>query len=238
MKSKIDINVDLGEGFNNESSIMPFISSVNIACGGHAGSNELMEKCVELAIENNVRIGAHPGFEDRGNFGREKLDIPLDELKQSISKQVKRLKRICESKGAVLSYLKPHGALYHLICNESDYAQMILDLMKSDFSSIAIMGMPDSFLEKQANLHGVSFIKEGFADRVYEENGQLRDRKKEGAVLDRVDDVLNQVLSFARGELKGLEVDSVCFHGDHEGSAELIQKINTDLKSRKIEVGV
>lgn len=238
MKSKIDINVDLGEGFNNESSIMPFISSVNIACGGHAGSNELMGECVELAIENNVRIGAHPAFEDKANFGREKLDIPLNELKQSISKQIEHLNRICESKGAVLSYVKPHGALYHLICNEFDYAQMVLDLMKSDFSSIAIMGMPNSLLEKQANLQGVSFIKEGFADRVYEENGQLRDRKKEGAVWEGFDDVLNQVLSFARGGLNGVEVDSICFHGDHEGSAELIQKINADLKSRKIEVGV
>ena len=143
MKSKIDINVDLGEGFNNESSIMPFISSVNVACGGHAGSMDLMLRCVDLALGNNVRIGAHPGFEDRTNFGRENLDIPLNELRRIIFKQIDLLKVICESKNATLSYIKAHGALYHLVCNELDYAIMILDLIKSYFPGVSIMGMPN-----------------------------------------------------------------------------------------------
>lgn len=244
MRSKIDINVDLGEGFGNETSIMPFISSANIACGGHAGDKNAMQLCVDLAIKNNVRIGAHPGFEDKENFGRKILNHPLDQIKNSISVQVNKLLSICNSKGIVLSYIKPHGALYHLVCNKPEYAIMMINLVKDQFLNTAIMGLPNSLLEKLALKHNVNFIKEGFADRVYEINGNLRDRNKPNSVWNNYEQVLKQVIALNEGVVLpvdgpiNLNVDSICFHGDHPGSAEIIQKINKDLINKGFEISV
>ena len=243
MISKVDINVDLGEGFDNESLIMPFISSANIACGGHAGSNQIMEVCVDLAIKYSVRIGAHPGFEDKANFGRLKLEIPMEQIRSSISRQIKDLITICKSKHTQVSYVKPHGALYHLVCNELEFAQMMLSLLKDEFPQLALMGLPNCLANELAEQFGVPFIKEGFADRVYELDGQLRSRQKENSLINDYDSVLEQVLSLNKGfviakkEKVNLDVDSICFHGDHSNAVDLIQNINKDLGQQGFEIG-
>lgn len=226
----MDFNVDVGEGFNNESDILPFVSSCNIACGSHAGNESIMRLVINLAKKHKIRIGAHPAFEDRTNFGRLVLDTALPALKNSIRNQIKLLIDIAKDEGAVVEYIKPHGALYHKVCNDTDYAELITVLISEDFRGLPLMGLPNCVASNLCNEKGIEYLSEGFADRTYERDGNLRLRNLEGSVLINNEAVLNQVLEIKNskvttynGEEISLKVNSICFHGDHEGSVERIK---------------
>ena len=240
MKNSIDINVDVGEGVGNELEIIPYVSSINIACGGHAGDASTIESVLQIAKKHNVRIGAHPGFEDRVNFGRVSLDISIDELRESLMKQMDLIKLLAHQNGVSLSYIKPHGALYHMVCEVEKYASLLVEFAQDGLS---LMGQPKSVLENVCREHGVGFIAEGFADRVYEADGNLRKRSLAGSIHASFDSVMPQVINlcnhkagvFDKG-LIDLEVDSICFHGDHKSSGELIQKVVVELKKEGVEI--
>ena len=240
MKNSIDINVDVGEGVGNELEIIPYVSSINIACGGHAGDASTIESVLQIAKKHNVRIGAHPGFEDRVNFGRVSLDISIDELRESLMKQMDLIKLLAHQNGVSLSYIKPHGALYHMVCKVEKYACLLVEFAKDGLS---LMGQPKSVLEDVCKEKGIGFIAEGFADRVYEANGDLRKRILVGSVHTSFGSIMPQVINlcnhrvgvFPKG-LIDLEVDSICFHGDHKSSGELIQKVVVELKKEGVEI--
>lgn len=243
MSKTIDINVDVGEGFGIESQIFPFISSANIACGGHAGDYNSMHEAVELAKKFNVRIGAHPGFEDKENFGRKPLDISLENLKQSIVCQIQRLIDIAHKHHISVRYLKAHGALYHLVCHEECYARLLIEIIHQDFPELKIMGLPNCLLRDLCLKDRVEYIAEGFADRSYEADGKLMDRNLQGSMLEQKERIVEQVINFLFKKVKTIEgnelrlvVNSICFHGDSKGAIKSIQATIQELKSRGIEI--
>lgn len=240
MKNSIDINVDVGEGIGNELDIIPHVSSVNIACGGHAGNESTVKYILNLAKKYGVRVGAHPGFEDPLNFGRIPLEISISELRVSLVKQIDLIRNLATENGVTLNYIKPHGALYHLACSEESYARLFLDFLRDD---MALMGLPKSVLESVCREEGIEFIPEGFADRVYEANGNLRKRTLEGSIHTSFDDIVNQVIGLCHNKVTcftneriDLYVDSICFHGDHKHSGKTIQKVVEKLKNLGVEI--
>ena len=242
----IDINVDTGEGFNNESKIIPLISSCNIACGGHVGDLISIRKVLEYAKLYNTRIGAHPSFMDKENFGRKHIDVKSDELFSDLFTQIKRVVTISKKIGTKFSYIKPHGALYHSVCNNKYYAEILINLISLNMPEVLLMGLPNCVAQELAKKSGVGYIKEGFADRVYEEDGSLRSRKLKGAVINNKEEILSQFLKLCKGQpIKSysgkeilIQVDSICFHGDHDGAEENIEFIVNSAKNYGIKIGV
>tara|TARA_B100000674_G_scaffold122014_1_gene93250 strand:+ start:744 stop:1472 length:729 start_codon:yes stop_codon:yes gene_type:complete len=240
MKNSIDINVDVGEGVGNELEIIPYVSSINIACGGHAGDASSIESVLQIAKKHNVRIGAHPGFEDRINFGRIPLKISISELRVGLNRQMNLIQNLAVENEVILSYIKPHGALYHLACTDYKYACLLADFAQDD---VGLMGLPKSVLESVCREQGIEFIPEGFADRVYEANGNLRKRTLEGSVHTSFDNIMHQVVELCNNkvsvfsnEVIELHVDSICFHGDHKHSENIIQKVVEELKNSGLEI--
>jgi UPF0271 protein len=242
----IDINVDTGEGYNNEAKLIPLVSSCNIACGGHTGDLLSIKEVMEHAKRHKTRVGAHPSFIDKENFGRTFMDIEPVDLFKSLLAQVRRVADVAEIYGLELSYIKPHGALYHRVCNEEAYANVLIDLIHFEMPEVSLMGMPNCIAEELAIIRGVRFIREGFADRVYEEDGSLRNRNLEGSVLTRKEDILSQFIKICRREpIKSysgkeilVQVNSICFHGDHEGAEENIEFVVNSMTAYDIQIGV
>ena len=161
----LHINCDLGEGLNNEHIIMPLIDSCNIACGGHAGDNGSMIECVEISIRNNVKIGAHPSYPDKINFGRKKINISPSELSHSIISQIKSLESIASSYGITLNHIKAHGALYNQMILDADLSNLYLDTLKEFKKKYSLYIPYKSEIEKKALKRGFSVTYEVFVDR-------------------------------------------------------------------------
>ena len=236
------INCDMGESFGNyqignDDLLMPYINAANIACGMHAGDPLQIEKTIDLALKNQVTIGAHPGYPDLQGFGRRIIPMSSDELSASIRYQVAALIGMTRAKGGKVDYVKPHGALYNLIAKDADIAQTVISAIKDIDPSLKVMGLAGSHVRQLAEKNKMIFIAEAFADRAYEENGQLRSRKLEGAVLSDAEASLNQVLSImTQGQLKTyqgntipLKAESFCVHGDNPAALSIAKKLNKKL---------
>jgi|GEM_PF-4053 len=234
----IDLNSDLGELENNslDAEVMPYISSCNIACGGHAGNAEIMRRTVRLAKEHGVAIGAHPGYPDRTNFGRVSLDMDLAELCDSIRTQILLLKNIVESEGAVLRHVKFHGALYNDLSDDHERSLMVCKMIASIDPSLRIIGFSGSEFLKAAEDAGLVAVHEVFADRAYTENGKLVPRSQPGAVLHDEADCLAQAQRFMSG-VSGLIADSICVHGDNPSAVRFVSNLRTFFKQQNIKVG-
>lgn len=200
---RIDLNVDIGEGFPHDRMLLNFATSANVCCGQHAGSWELTQKTIGMCLDAGVRIGMHPGYPDRQNMGRKPLDPQLAKLfASSIAGQVERFFLFVPS-----AHLKPHGALYNDAVSGSKDAARIISSACSRFK-LPLMGLPNTELESIAKAALVPFIREGFADRAYQADGTLKPRGEPGAILTDQDEVRRQVLELAP------KVDSICLHGD------------------------
>ena len=192
MLRTIDLNADIGEaedavGIASERAILQFISSANIACGGHRGDAVSMRRTVRGAIKNGVAIGAHPSYPDRENFGRRShvigVDITVEALADSLFSQIVSLCEIASDEGARVSYVKPHGALYNDAVGSKIHADIIARVIARLDNSLALMGGPHSCMETAATDFGLRFIREGFIDRRYTDEGHLQPRSHEGAVI-------------------------------------------------------
>lgn len=249
MKARIDLNCDLGEWISNDGpdldkAIMPFISSCNIACGGHIGDEISMRWTVILAKKNGVKVGAHPSYPDRAGFGRRQLEMKIEELKNSIKNQILNLKEVAEAEGVVLHHIKPHGALYNAASKEKEIAEATAQSVKELNLNIPIYGQSGSELEKAALSNGLSFCAEVFADRAYEDNLLLRSRVLEGAVLFKKEDVLTQIfemvieesVSTYSGKKLPIQADTICLHSDTKGAQELARNIHQFLKNHGIRI--
>ena len=238
MEVKIDLNSDLGEHPDStlDEQIMPFISSCNIACGGHAGDEDSVKKTIELAIENGVAIGAHPSFPDRENFGREILTMDNDQLSKSLKEQVLLVKALTERAGKKLHHVKPHGALYNLAAVDKETSRLISELILDIDPEIRLFGLANSVSEEVARELGVKFIGEAFADRRYEPDMTLRSRKLEDAVIHDVNEVLKQVEEIALNgrvysneKLLKVSAETICLHSDTKGAVNLAKSIHDHL---------
>jgi UPF0271 protein len=224
----IDINCDLGELSDNgcaesDIAIMPNITTVNIACGMHAGSPVTMEKTVLLAKEHCVQVGAHPGYPDRENFGRLKMMMSPGELRATILFQVGALKSIAEASGIKLQHVKCHGALYNAAAADFQMAMIIAEAVKDIDSSLTLIGMSGSQVIRSAEKAGLKYASEVFADRAYNDDGSLVPRNIPGAVLHDKDAVIERAIRMLTerkivtltGKSIPIEVDTICIHGDN-----------------------
>tara|TARA_B100001079_G_scaffold55974_1_gene46846 strand:- start:110 stop:823 length:714 start_codon:yes stop_codon:yes gene_type:complete len=232
----LNINCDLGEGLNNEHIIMPLIDSCNIACGGHAGDSGSMIECVEISIKNNVKIGAHPSYPDKINFGRKKIDISPSELSYSIISQIESLETIADSYGLELNHIKAHGALYNQMIIDAELSNFYLDTIK-DFKNKCSLYIPyKSEIEKIALKKGFSIIYEVFGDRNYNDDLSLVSRNNEDALITDPESVVDHIKTIKEtesvktinGNYKKIKFDTICIHSDTNNSIEILKKINQE----------
>jgi UPF0271 protein len=242
----IDINSDLGEGAGHDAELMRFISSANIACGGHAGDETTMRETVALATKNGVSIGAHPGYPDKANFGRDAMKMESLALIEEIASQIRALADIATSLGASIHHVKAHGALYNQAAHDKGIAHAIANGIYDDArgASYLVFAMPGSALLDAARAMELRVAREGFIDRAYEADGTLRSRKLDGALHTDPKIAAAQAVSMLRdggvrahdGAFVRMEVDTLCFHGDTPGCVEIAAAVRDALKREGIEV--
>ncbi len=244
--ASIDLNADLGEmpdAINRDISILSLVSSANIACGGHAGDAESMRTMIRYAKENNVRIGAHPSYPDKLNFGRKSINIKPKDLTHSLNQQITMLMHIAAEESAIISYVKPHGTLYNEAMDDAALSALLIDVIKHIDPSLAIMGMAQSELEKAAMRSDLNFIAEAFIDRRYNGNARLQSRSIEGAIISDYPIQSQQALALAcgnaisvDGEELYIKAHSLCIHGDSESALDDIAKLRKMLLQNGIMI--
>ena len=233
----IDINCDLGEGFHNEHMIMPLISSCNISCGAHAGSIEIIDKVIQLAVQYNVKIGAHPSFPDRQNFGRKVLDISNSDLQKSLEDQLTIFKDRARLQNATIHHVKPHGALYNLIAVNRKKASVVIAAIQHIFEAVKLYVPYQSRIEEVAIQSGIEIVYEAFADRRYNEDLSLVSRTFSNALIKDKDEVLKQVQKISNKQLvttlnfheKKIKASTFCVHGDTKNAIEILEYLHQKL---------
>lgn len=241
-KNFIDINCDVGEGIGNEESLFPYISSCNIACGGHAGDEQIMEQIVVLAKKHQVKIGAHPSYPDKENFGRISLSIPFDVLKNSIEEQLSNLISILKTQGVSLHHIKAHGALYNDIAKDRALASVFLEAVEQ-FKGIAFIYAPfGSVLEKEALKQGFKIMIEAFGDRNYNTDLTLVSRKTANAVIEDPKEVLAHITNMVKnksvktlnGTVEKISAETYCIHGDTPSALQILAYLSEELPEQQI----
>ncbi len=231
----MDINCDLGEGTGNDEKIMPFITSCNIACGGHTGDINSITETIRLAKKYNVKIGAHPSFPDKENFGRVPVEMPEEELKNELRQQILLIEEIADKERVKLHHLKPHGALYNLAVNDKKTAKIIIDLMRDQGKGLSLYLPFNSLIEVLSQKYKIPYFYEVFADRAYREDLSLVSRKESGALIEdpqviyqRVKKMITEkkVVTILGKEVK-IKVDTICIHGDNPNAVEIAKLLNS-----------
>lgn len=246
MAGSIDFNSDLGEGAGTDMAIMPLVTSVNIACGGHAGNENTMRTTVELAMRHRVAIGAHPGYPDRERFGRVPMDMPARELIESVRRQVDSLVGVASRMGARVTHVKAHGALYNQGERDATIARNIIFGVQAATGGheLVIVAPPGSAMLQEASEMRMRVAREGFVDRAYEADGTLQSRSIAGSVLTDPADAVRQALSFVKdggvravdGSFLKLAVDTLCVHGDTPGATDIARAVRDALAKAKVKV--
>lgn len=240
----IDLNCDMGEGLDNDAMLMPYISSANIGCGAHAGDASVMLQTVQLALTHNVTVGAHPGFNDRANFGRKEMQLSSREIYQLIADQVNSLRTIAEGAGAVLRHVKPHGALYNMSARDASVAAVIARSVTDIDPSLILFGLSGSHSITEAEKLGLQTASEVFADRSYQSDGSLTPRSQPGAMIESDAAAAEQVLYMIShqavraltGETVPVTAQTVCLHGDGEHAADFAKLVHHTLQQNNIEI--
>jgi UPF0271 protein len=217
----IDLNCDMGElpDGEHEAALMQYITSANIACGGHAGDEATMERTTRLALQRGVRIGAHPGYPDRENFGRVEMPMTAAEIEQTVYEQIVRLEAVVRRLAGAIVHVKPHGALYNVAVHNGEVARAIGSGVAKWNASVPIFGLAASpMLDVWRNM-GLPVAGEGFADRRYEPDGTLRSRKLPGALITDPQEAAAQALRLAR---EG-KAQTICVHGDTPGAVQILK---------------
>jgi UPF0271 protein len=245
----IDLNCDMGESFGawrmgNDAALMDYVSSVNIACGFHAGDAGVMRETVEKAIEKGVAVGAHPGFPDLQGFGRREMKMSARDVFDIVLYQVSALKGICEASGGRLHHVKPHGALYNQAAKDASLAAAIAESVKAIDENLVFYGLSGSFLISEAEKLGLKTASEVFADRTYQTDGSLTPRSEPNALIQDPEKASEQVLQMiqtqtvtaAGGETVSIKAETVCIHGDGAHALEFARKIREKLIEKHIEI--
>ena len=245
----IDLNCDMGESFGryklgNDAKIIPFVTSVNIACGAHAGDPLVMKRTVELALAHKVQIGAHPGYPDMQGFGRRKMNLSPDEVEAFLLYQIGALDAFVRAAGGSLQHVKPHGALYNQAAQNRSLADAIARAVAAYNSDLILIGLAGSALLKMGEKHGLQVAAEAFPDRGYQANGTLIPRGLPGAVLENVEKIAENAVRLCRKGITVVQgkqeetysVDTLCIHGDHPDADATAKAISDSLASRLIKV--
>ncbi|MCK5637960.1 MAG: 5-oxoprolinase subunit PxpA [Flavobacteriaceae bacterium] len=235
----MDINCDLGEGLGNDAQIMPFISSCNIACGAHAGNLSIMRSTVLLAKKHDVKIGAHPSFSDRENFGRKEMFIPKAILKSKIINQISTLKEIAENEGVTLHHIKPHGALYNMAAKFNDVAMAVIEAVEY-FDEDLILYVPyRSLIARRLRERNMLFFYETFADRAYNDDLTLVSRDECDSLIEDTNRISKRVkqlidlgtINTINGKIVNIKSDTICVHGDNPNVVKIVRVLSKKLNN-------
>lgn len=241
----VDLNCDIGEAFGpwrmgNDAEIMKWVSSVNIACGAHAGDASTMRYTVDLAIEHGVAIGAHPGYPDLQGFGRRNMTLSPAEIYDQVLFQVAALKGICEARGAALHHVKPHGAMYNQSATDNSLAVAIVEAVRDIDASLIVYGLSGGLLISAAAAAGLRTASEVFADRTYQADGTLTPRAAENSLITKVAVSLDQAVQMVETQsvttTNGVKVrvtpETICLHGDSGHGVEFAAAIRYEFDGR------
>lgn len=240
----IDLNCDVGEGVGNEASLFPWISSCNIACGGHAGDTASMLETATLATKHRVKIGAHPSYPDREHFGRAHMELDKEELQESIEQQITALLEVLGTLGLPLHHVKAHGALYNDLAAGGALALQYLEVLQRFGTNILVYAPCGSPFARLAGERGFQVWEEAFADRAYNADGSLVSRKKPGALLTSPRQVGEQVREMVLsgrvrctdGSYFSLSPKTYCLHGDTPNAAEILTYLVKSLSGDSIQI--
>lgn len=239
----IDLNCDTGEGIGNEESLLPFITSANIACGGHAGDEETAKRVIGLCLHHGVQVGAHPSYPDREHFGRVDLvgkSLQAKDLHYILAEQLFRFLSLCRQEGAVLHHVKPHGALYNRVAWDREAAHFLCTAIVEVVPAARLYELSGSGLEEAAEAFGLHYVHEVFADRSYQDDGSLTPRSEDNALIHDAREAVQQVRDMVEGKrvktVSGayipIRADTVCIHGDGVNALEYAQKIHEYLSNK------
>lgn len=231
---KINLNCDLGEGAKYDDLIIPLINSANVACGFHAGGSDMMMKTVDLCKENQAGIGAHPGYPDKENFGRTNMQVTPAQVYGYTLYQLGALDALAKAKGAKMTYVKPHGAMYNMATKDYDLAKAIASAVKDFDETLIFLGLSGSKMIDAAKECGLKYACEVFADRAYEADGALRARNLEGSMITDENEAIKRVIKMVKegkvtaytGEEIEIQAHSVCVHGDGEKALDFVKALN------------
>lgn len=243
MSARIDFNCDLGEGCGDDAAILPYVSSANIACGGHAGDEASMRATLRLCRAHGVAAGAHPGYEDREHFGRRAQALSRDEIAMLVLGQLARLAAIARDEDVALTHLKPHGALYNLAADDRTVAEAIAGAVAEFDPRLIVYGLAQSELTDAAERLGLRVAHEVFAERGYAGNGRLLPRGQPGAVIESLDAAIAQVreltlhgrVATADGVI-ALRADTLCLHGDRADAPQFARAVRAALEADGVRV--
>jgi UPF0271 protein len=246
---RIDLNCDMGEfpeaiGDGTQESLMPSFTSINVACGGHAGDAKTMKTKIEQALRWKLAIGAHPGYPDRPNFGRRELNLPSEAIADSIYEQVRTLAEIAGHFGVQLTHVKPHGALYNQAVRGPQLAQTIAEGVARWRRDIVLVGLAGSPMLEVFRAAGFPVAAEAFADRRYEPDGTLRSRKHDDALIRDPQEASRQALSIVQqasvtasdGSQVTIAAETICIHGDTPGAPRIAALVAKTLREAGISL--
>lgn len=240
----VDLNCDMGElpaaiADGTQEALMPWLKSVNIACGGHAGDATTMQTTVEQALRHRLAIGAHPGYPDRANFGRKEMTLPLAAVQAFVFEQACALAEIAERCGATLSHVKPHGALYNQAVRDRALARAIADAVAQWNGDVVLVGLAGSPMLDAFRERGFAVVAEAFADRRYQPDGSLRARAFDDALIRDPEEAGRQALRIAAhgsviahdGTEVAVDAQTICIHGDTPGAVEIAEAVVRALRA-------
>ncbi|WP_079710702.1 LamB/YcsF family protein [Paraliobacillus ryukyuensis] len=246
---RIDINCDMGESFGtftkgNDEAIMPYITSANIACGFHAGDPAVMERTVQLALQHQVNIGAHPGLPDLAGFGRREIAITPKEAYQLVVYQIGALSAFVHASGGRLHHVKPHGALYNMAGKNRKLAEAIVEAVVRVDPSLVIYARPDSELQEAAHQRQLTTATEVFADRTYQTDGSLTPRNEQNALITDTNQAMKQVLEMVENHTVTctdqstivMKPETICIHGDGAKAIDFAKTMYTQLTQAGISI--
>jgi UPF0271 protein len=244
MKPTVDLNCDLGEGAGNDEALMELATSVNIACGGHAGDESTMRATLLLARQHGVAAGAHPGFADRDHFGRRELAVPPEDIVRLVGAHVSDLQRIARSEGVLLTHVKPHGALYNMAARDARVADAVAEAVAGVDARLWLFGLAGGELLKAGHARGLRVAAEVFADRTYQSDGSLTPRSSPAALHTETVEMVRQVLRMIReGAVRSVDgrdvpitADTVCLHGDGAHAVEFARTLRAALAAEGVVV--
>jgi 5-oxoprolinase (ATP-hydrolysing) subunit A len=245
----IDINCDMGEfpeavADGTQESLMPHLTSVNIACGGHAGNRDTMRTTIAQAVSYKLALGAHPGYPDPANFGRVELDIPLSKVADGVARQVAELASIASESGARLTHVKPHGALYNQAAKNRKLAGAIADGVAQVDRRLILMGLAGSPMLDEFRDAGFAVAAEAFADRTYQPDGSLRPRRFSDALIRDPQRAAAQALRIAQlglvtafnGSDMAIDAQTICIHGDTPGAPLIAEAVAKELVNHGVKL--
>jgi UPF0271 protein len=232
----------MGEGMGNDEDIMPYITSANIACGYHAGDEEMMKLTVALCVKYKVAIGAHPSYFDRENFGRNDFDLSPEQVYILVKEQIQLLKKIAEEAKTVLLHVKPHGALYNRSAKDVQVARAIAKAVKDVDEYLVLFGLSGSCSIAEAKTLGLKTRSEVFADRTYQDDGSLTPRTKPNALIEEQEKSIHQVLQMVNeglvttvsGKKISTIAETVCIHGDGKNALQFAKRLHEVMNTKNL----